>query len=49
MALILGQLAGGVTHDEPEREYGIDAAGVKAALGYAAHVVADEVIYVAQP
>jgi uncharacterized protein (DUF433 family) len=36
VALVLGQLADGVTHEELELEYGVDAEGVKAALGYAA-------------
>ena len=36
VAQVLGQLAGGISHDELEREYGIDAEKVRAALGCAA-------------
>jgi uncharacterized protein (DUF433 family) len=35
VSLVLGQLAGGVTYDELQREYGLTAEHVHAALGYA--------------
>ena len=39
VSLVLGQLAGGVTYEELEREYGLTTDQVHAALGYAAIVV----------
>ena len=35
VALVLGQLAGGVTYDELQREYGLTEEQVQAALTYA--------------
>jgi uncharacterized protein (DUF433 family) len=35
VSLVLGQLAGGVTYDELQREYGLTEEQVHAALGYA--------------
>ena len=39
VALVLGQLAGGVSFEELEREYGLSREQVQAALGYAAELV----------
>ena len=39
VSLVLGQLAGGVTYEELEREYGLTTDQVHAALGYATIVV----------
>jgi uncharacterized protein (DUF433 family) len=36
VSLVLGQLAGGVTFEEIQREYGLTAEQVQAALGYEA-------------
>jgi uncharacterized protein (DUF433 family) len=38
VALVLGQLAGGVTFEELEREYGLTREQAQAALGYAAQL-----------
>lgn len=46
VALILGQLAAGATHQQLLDDYGIAEEGVRAALGYAARIVAEEAIYV---
>lgn len=35
VSLVLGQLAGGVSYEELQREYGLTAEQVQAALGYA--------------
>lgn len=45
VALVLGQLAGGVSYEEMEREYALTADQLRAALGYAAHLVATETVY----
>ncbi len=45
VALVLGQLAGGASYDELEREYGLTTEQVQTALGYAAQLVASETIY----
>jgi len=39
---VLGALAGGMAHEEIEKEYGIDNAGILAALKYAAEIVSEE-------
>lgn len=45
VALVLGQLAGGVGYDELEREYGLSEEQIRAAIGYAAQLVASETVY----
>ncbi|MFI5274789.1 MAG: DUF433 domain-containing protein [Ktedonobacterales bacterium] len=45
VALVLGQLAGGVGFDELEREYGLRREQVQAAFGYAAQLIASESVY----
>lgn len=45
VSLVLGQLAGGVSFDEMEREYGLKHEQLLAALGYAAQLVASESVY----
>ncbi len=45
VALVLGQLAAGVTFEEMEREYGLSEKQVRDALGYAAQLVASETVY----
>lgn len=45
VALVLGQLAGGVSYEEMEREYGLKREQVLTALGYAAQLVASETVY----
>lgn len=45
IALVLGQLAAGVSYDELEREYGLNREQAQAALGYAAQLVASESVY----
>ncbi len=45
VALVLGQLAGGVSFEELEREYGVTRQQAHAALGYAAQLVASETVY----
>lgn len=42
VALVLGQLAGGVGFEELEREYGLDREQVRSALGYAARIIGAE-------
>ncbi len=49
VSLVLGQLAAGVSYEELEREYGLTAEQVHAALSYAAQVVAMETIYAVAP
>jgi len=39
---VLGALAGGMTYGEIEEEYGVDKAGVLAALKYATEIVSEE-------
>jgi uncharacterized protein (DUF433 family) len=39
---ILGALAGGMTFEEVEKEYGVKKEGVLAALKYAAEIVSEE-------
>ncbi len=39
---VLGALAGGMTHEEIEKEYGVDKEGILAALKYAAEIVSEE-------
>jgi uncharacterized protein (DUF433 family) len=46
VAVVLGQLAGGVTYAEIENEYGVDFEGIKAALRYATNRVAHETVRV---
>jgi uncharacterized protein (DUF433 family) len=45
VALVLGQLAAGVTYDELEREYGLQKQQALDALAYAAQLVASESVY----
>jgi uncharacterized protein (DUF433 family) len=45
VALILGKLAGGMSIEEVTYEYYINLADVRAALGYAAQRLAEEVVY----
>ncbi len=45
VALVLGQLAAGVSYDELEREYGLTQEQAQAAIGYAAQIVASESVY----
>jgi uncharacterized protein (DUF433 family) len=40
--LIIGKLAGGMTAEEVAEEYGLSVAEVRAALAYAARVLADD-------
>jgi uncharacterized protein (DUF433 family) len=42
--LVIGKLAGGMTADEIAEEYGITQGDVLAALGYAARILASEVV-----
>ena len=42
VSLVLGQLAGGLSFEELEREYGVTRAQAQDALGYAAQIVASE-------
>lgn len=44
VALVLGQLAGGVSFDELEREYGVTRQQASDAVGYAAQLVASETV-----
>ncbi len=46
--LVLGKLAGGMSVEEVIYEYYLSIEGVRAALGYAAQRLAEEVIYVTQ-
>ena len=39
---VIGALAGGMTHEEIEEEYGINNEGVLAALKYASDIVSEE-------
>ena len=39
---VLGALAGGMTYEEIEKEYGVNKEGVLAALKYAAEIVSEE-------
>lgn len=39
---ILGALAGGMTHGEIEKEYGVNKDGVLATLKYASEIVSEE-------
>lgn len=39
---VLGALAGGMTYDEIEKEYGVDKDGALAALKYASEIVSEE-------
>src|SRR5258708_30665728 len=45
VALVLGQLAGGVGFDELEREYGLRREQIQAVFGFAAQLVASETVY----
>ena len=45
---MLGKLAGGMSIDEIIYEYYLSIDGVRAALGYAAQRMAEDVIYVTQ-
>jgi uncharacterized protein (DUF433 family) len=45
VSLVLGQLAGGITFEELEREYGLTREQAQAAIGYAAQLVASETVY----
>ena len=45
VSLVLGQLAAGVSYEELEREYGLTAEQVHAALRYAAQLVSSETVY----
>ena len=46
--LVLGKLAGGMSVEEVIYEYYLSIEGVRAALGYAAQQLAEEVIYITQ-
>ena len=46
VSLVLGKLAGGMSVEEVIYEYYLNMADVRAALGYAAQRLAEEVIYV---
>ena len=46
VSLVLGKLAGGMSIEEVMYEYYLDLEGVRAALGYAAQRLTEEVIYV---
>ena len=39
---MLGALAGGMTFEEIEREYGVKKIGILAALKYAAEIISEE-------
>ena len=39
---VLGALAGGMTYEEIEKEYGVDKDGILAALKYATEIVSEE-------
>jgi uncharacterized protein (DUF433 family) len=45
VALVLGQLAAGVSYEELEREYGLQKQQALNALAYAAQLVASESVY----
>ena len=45
VALVLGQLAAGVSYDALQREYGLERKQVQDALAYAADLVASESVY----
>ena len=45
VSLVLGKLAGGMSIDEVLYEYYLSIADIRAALGYAAQRLMDEVIY----
>lgn len=46
IALVLGKLAGGMSVDEVMYEYYLTLEDIRAALGYAAQRLSEEVIYV---
>jgi len=46
VALVLGKLAGGMSVDEVMYEYYLTLEDIRAALGYAAQRLSEEVIYV---
>lgn len=48
-ALILGQLAGGVSADEIMREYHLTPEQIGAVLRYAARVISGETVYATAP
>jgi uncharacterized protein (DUF433 family) len=43
--LVLGQLASGMALDEVGYEYGLSPEDIRAALGYAAQRIAEELVY----
>jgi uncharacterized protein (DUF433 family) len=45
VALVIGQLAAGTTHEELSREYGLSAAAIKDALAYAYEVLTQETVW----
>lgn len=45
VSLVLGQLAGGLSFEELEREYGVTKIQAQDALGYAAQIVASESVF----
>lgn len=45
VTLVLGQLAGGVSFEELEQEYGVTREQAQTALAYAAQIVASESVY----
>jgi uncharacterized protein (DUF433 family) len=45
VSLVLGQLAGGMSIEEVMYEYYLDIEGIRAALGYAAQRLDEEMIY----
>ena len=48
VSLVLGKLAGGMSMEEVIYEYYLDIEAIRAALGYAAQQLAEEVIYATQ-
>jgi len=45
VAIVVGSLAGGMSHEDVEREYGITTDDLRAALAFAAQRVDDEQYY----
>ena len=45
VSLVLGQLASGMSIEEVMYEYYLDVAGIRAALGYAAQRLEEEVVH----
>ena len=49
VSLVLGKLAGGMSFDDVCHEYYLSEEGLRAALGYAAQQVEQDMIYVTHP